>query len=411
VANPRWPGPLRTNYAWYSELLDNAAWTKTNVTITPNDVANPVSLDGAVTADKVTLTAGNNTKILGVPGTSGVKTGWHCHSLYVKPGTLTRMFIELGAGPVGVVQFDLVGAGKATITSQGAIFMAGVFQLVNGWYRVWVISNLNAQDSGFGIYFGAYGAFNAAGTETMWIWGAQLSPEGQVLKYISNVTGATLATEDYSLPGPLPTPYGSDDNPVYVPYDNQLRSQPDTGQAKVRRRFTGKNEKLSFTLEVTAQQYQTFITFFETTVQEVLPFDWIDLRTNTVQTYRFMRRPSAKWVVGDSGAGFWQLSIELETVYSVNGGTVAIAASPYEYTVVSNVGTGLISGTDGTDGNPTFTLPLTPSGSYPVFAFRNGVKLTNTLDFTISGQQITFLTPNIPIGGATPDTVTVGYYA
>jgi hypothetical protein len=53
--------PQRTNLALYSEQFDNAAWTKTNVTVTANDEVSP---DGYVNADKLIYTSAGGFKLL-----------------------------------------------------------------------------------------------------------------------------------------------------------------------------------------------------------------------------------------------------------------------------------------------------------------------------------------------------------
>lgn len=112
----------------------------------------------------------------------------------------------------------------------------------------------------------------------------------------------------------MPSPYANSE-PQYVPYDTWLRSSNETGPQKLRRRFTGKMEKLSFVLVLSDSQRATLMTFYETTVKEVLPFDWIDLRTGAAQVYRFNKRPSDTWFGSDgAGVNFWQMVIDLDTV-------------------------------------------------------------------------------------------------
>ncbi len=59
---------------------------------------------------------------------------------------------------------------------------------------------------------------------------------------------------------------------------------------------------------------------------------------------------------------------------------------------------GTIDGTNGYDGNPTFTLDQTPT---LLTLFRNGVLQIPDVSYTLSGLTITFLAPNIPIDGDT----------
>lgn len=115
-------------------------------------------------------------------------------------------------------------------------------------------------------------------------------------------------------PTGIQSPYAQG-SPTYTPNDTYLRTPTDSGMSKVRRKYTGISEKLAFTLELPYSQRTTFWNWFDNTIKEVLPFDWVDLRTGNVQAYRFMKRPTETWVAGDTGAGMWLLTIELETVY------------------------------------------------------------------------------------------------
>lgn len=116
-------------------------------------------------------------------------------------------------------------------------------------------------------------------------------------------------------PSGLPSPYADENSaPAYAAMDNVIRSSPDVGPGKVRRRFTGKYERLGFTMVLTPTQRAIFIAFYEGTLKTVASFTWIDLRTGLPQNYRFSAPLKEAWVAGDSGAGWWRVAIELETV-------------------------------------------------------------------------------------------------
>jgi hypothetical protein len=64
----------------------------------------------------------------------------------------------------------------------------------------------------------------------------------------------------------------------------------------------------------------------------------------------------------------------------------------------SEVPSGTVNGTNGTDGNATFTLAATPTAG-SVHLYVNGIrqKVGASEDYTISGVTITFISPSIPI--------------
>ena len=72
-----------------------------------------------------------------------------------------------------------------------------------------------------------------------------------------------------------------------------IRSQNDAGVAKQRRRYTAVAVPITSSIVLTRDQFTTFRTFLETTLQYVLAFDWVDMLTDsgTVQ-YRFTKKPT-----------------------------------------------------------------------------------------------------------------------
>lgn len=90
---------------------------------------------------------------------------------------------------------------------------------------------------------------------------------------------------------------------------------------------------------------------------------------------------------------FRQLLIIIAKALASVGGTFTDNETP----------SGVINGTDGTDGNPTFTLAYTPTAGSLILA-KNGVIQILDVDFTISTNTITFTggtTYSIPISGNT----------
>jgi hypothetical protein len=98
--------------------------------------------------------------------------------------------------------------------------------------------------------------------------------------------------------------------------------------------------------------------------------------------------------------GFWSASVKLISVKPQEQIALApLIAKPYTDTTAAGTIAGTINGTTGSDGNPTFTLARLPASGYPVNLKRNGVALTLTTDYTVSGATLTVLAPNIPITG------------
>ena len=109
-------------------------------------------------------------------------------------------------------------------------------------------------------------------------------------------------------PGTLPQNFSADGYDESPP-DNVIRSQPDTGPAKIRRRTTANVRPYKTTLRFTAAQMTTFETFYVTTlVSGSLAFDWNEPRSGSVKSFRFVSPPKYQARGGD----FWNVGLDLE---------------------------------------------------------------------------------------------------
>ena len=141
---------VRTNLVLYSEQFDNAAWVKTDCTVTPNTTANPIN--GALTADTVVFNGANDQ----ISQTFNVSN--HTFSVYVK-GT---------AGETIVVGF---GAGAATLHT-----LTGDFDRVSA--------------TGSSAFFVYIGTFAGATARTINVFGAQLETGDIATDYLATTTSA-----------------------------------------------------------------------------------------------------------------------------------------------------------------------------------------------------------------------------
>lgn len=92
-------------------------------------------------------------------------------------------------------------------------------------------------------------------------------------------------------PSTLPTPeYGWNEGEV----ENMIiRSSNESGVAKQRLRYTAVATPITSSIVLTRAQLATFKTFVETTLKHVLPFDWVDMLTDSgTVTYRFTKKPT-----------------------------------------------------------------------------------------------------------------------
>lgn len=173
------------NLLTYSEQFDNAIWAKTNTTITANSTTAP---DGTTTGDTFNASAGSfatrlsqlTALVAGVPSTL---------SVFAKAGTHSFVQISSGYGSTYYADFDVatgvVGALGAGFSSSSIVSVGG------GWYRC-TVTMQNCDDIYISMVDSASAthnqAWNPVGTETIYIWGAQLEQRSAVTAYTPTTT-------------------------------------------------------------------------------------------------------------------------------------------------------------------------------------------------------------------------------
>lgn len=163
----------RVNLLTKTEEFDNAAWTKSSLTVISNSIAAP---NGSVTADTIRAD-GVTCRIFQLTTlATGVS---HRFAAYIKAGltlwvairavgsaTQPGAWFNLGTGVVGTVESGLT----ATITPAG-----------NGWFLCEItFSAITAAATNFSIYpVSNNGNYASAVNDTLYIWGADLRPTNQ----------------------------------------------------------------------------------------------------------------------------------------------------------------------------------------------------------------------------------------
>lgn len=93
------------------------------------------------------------------------------------------------------------------------------------------------------------------------------------------------------------------------PPDTTVRTKMDAGPAKVRRRFTANVRPIKASFLMTTAQIADLDTFYvTTTVGGSASFTWIDPRTSSSKSFRFMAPPEYNLTSGD----YWSVSLQLE---------------------------------------------------------------------------------------------------
>lgn len=195
-----------TNLALRSEEIDNASWTKTDVTVTANSIPSP---DSYTTADLLTE---------GVAGTSATVQGSltvtanteYCYSIFAKKGSgndWLRIRYVNNAGTDGVqAWFNLnTGAvGTSAAVGTGTLGTVSIKAHANGWYRLCLSGIVDAASTTAQIQLMSASADNSStrvNSSTYYVWGAQLELGKGGTSYIPTTsTSASRNTENLNYP-------------------------------------------------------------------------------------------------------------------------------------------------------------------------------------------------------------------
>ena len=163
------------NLLQYSETFDTS-WTTSNVTITPNDTTAP---NGTTTAEKALCASGSSISpnIFYSAGINCDNGQIYTYSYYAKKGSTNfakirfsgTAFASVTNSPIFNLNTGVVVSGTGTIQDVG-----------NGWYRISTSATAEATASGVVTVdipssTGVWPNGNFAGTEYIYIWGAQLN--------------------------------------------------------------------------------------------------------------------------------------------------------------------------------------------------------------------------------------------
>jgi hypothetical protein len=184
----------------YSEQFDNAAWTKTRVTVVANTVAAP---DGTTTADTLVedSSPANSHFVQQTP--SFVSGTTYAFSVFCKADTRSHIQIIYPAGAFGAALRTWFDVGGGTVGTTGAGCTAFIHNVGGGWYRCVVICTATASSAGnfFIALASADGitTYTGDGTSGLYLWGANMRADDRVTSYVQVVASPVVRAADVGL--------------------------------------------------------------------------------------------------------------------------------------------------------------------------------------------------------------------
>jgi hypothetical protein len=218
--------PQRTNLLTYSEEFDNAAWIKTDVTITANDAVSP---DGFTNAELLTADGANSIHDIFQLFAGGTANSV---SIFVKKGTaryinVATNYASTGSDWVSVV-FDLDTL-TSNIDQSGDLASSSVKieDYGNGWYRLVSNTNAAASTSLYAFYGivdtanptrGNRGRVTLTSSATIIAWGAQAEVGSYATSYIKTTSAAVTRAADVASKTGISSLIGQTEGVIFVDF-------------------------------------------------------------------------------------------------------------------------------------------------------------------------------------------------
>jgi hypothetical protein len=210
--------PQRTNLVLYSEQFDNAAWIKTNTSVTANNTTSP---DGTTNADKLSATIStivNPAEMLQATSQSGSTT--YSYSVYAKKSTSN--FIALRHTGVSGNPYAWFNLNTGTIGTVESGITAKIESVGNGWYRC-IVTGTTAAVVGVNrvdmIVSDNDGNYICAINGSIFIWGAQLELGSYPTSYIPTTSAAVTRNADVISKTGISSLIGQTEGTVFIELD------------------------------------------------------------------------------------------------------------------------------------------------------------------------------------------------
>ena len=196
----------RQNLLTYSQQFDNAAWTKSNSTVTANSVASP---DGTVTADAIVVASGSGSIYQTISYASNNAITYSC---FIKGTGTVRLDMSDNATGDAYIDFNLVtGVASSPVNTGAWTNISGTITAFgSNWYRCTLTATKN---SGTDVN----GVIASLSAQTFYVWGAQLEANASFASsYIPTLASAVTRSADVASVNTLSPWYNQSEGSFYI---------------------------------------------------------------------------------------------------------------------------------------------------------------------------------------------------
>ena len=209
--------PQRTNLFNFSEQIDNAGWTKQNLTITANSAVSP---DGYTNADLLDDGTSASTQHWFFQGTTLANSTTYTLSLYAKYVSRQNMIINIFNGASS--QYVNYNIQNGTIVGSTGDVTASITSVGNGWYRLTYTRTMAASggpnhrigladDTGSETYTGS-------NKQTL-IYGCQIEAGAYATSYVNTLNSAVTRGVDAASKSGISSLIGQTEGTLYFEFD------------------------------------------------------------------------------------------------------------------------------------------------------------------------------------------------
>ena len=190
--------PQRTNLVTFSESFDNAAWTKSNASVTANQTTSPSGYDDADLIDALTGTGQHFISAASILYTNAVP---YTFSVFAKKGNTSLIQLFGASGVFGSNVWATYNFDTLEVTA-GSAATASMVDYGSGWYRLILTGTV----TGVAAVASFYAAFTndksvrlpsfTAANQTFYLWGAQTEQASYATSYIPTLAASVTRGAD-----------------------------------------------------------------------------------------------------------------------------------------------------------------------------------------------------------------------